>query len=116
MAQVGLDLGAELLQEYFRWHLDTAWDLGLSVRAGQIEIRHAAEWLWPGVQLQTGLLLTPLHVAQLFTPFANEGAVPTLRLFGQDETQFHEVLVRDTAVEMGEILRRTVNEHRDRLW
>lgn len=112
MAQVGLDLGAELLQEYFsRWHLDTAWDLGLSVRAGQIgdPARSRVALAWSSIG-QDRVLLTPLHVAQLFTPFANEGAVPTLRLFGQDETQFHEVLVRDTAVEMGEILRRTVNE------
>ncbi|NLM38993.1 MAG: hypothetical protein GX205_02970 [Firmicutes bacterium] len=112
MAQVGLDLGAERLQEYFsRWQLDTAWDLGLSVKAGQIgdPARSRVALAWSSIG-QDRVLLTPLHVAQIFTAFANEGAVPTLRLFGQEEPEFHEVLVRDTAAEMSEILRRTVQE------
>lgn len=112
MAQVGLDLGAPLLTEYFnRWQLNAAWDLGLTVRAGQIgdpgRSRVALAWSAIG---QDQVLLTPLHVAQLFTAFANDGDVPEIRLQSNGEPTLHEVLISDTATEMSGILSRVVAE------
>ncbi len=115
MAQVGLDLGAQLLEEYFsRWKLDASWDLGLNVRAGQLgdPARSRVALAWSAIG-QDRVLLTPLHVAQLFTAFAGDGLVPELVLLRREEggePQLYEVLTRDTAAEMREILARVVQE------
>jgi cell division protein FtsI/penicillin-binding protein 2 len=115
MAQVGLDLGAPLLQEYFsRWKLNTGWDLGLSVREGQIgdPARSRVALAWSAIG-QDRVLLTPLHVAQLFTVFAGDGLVPEIVLQPRgegEEPQLYEVLTPDTAGEMRTILARVVQE------
>ncbi len=115
MAQVGLDLGAQLLQEYFsRWELDTGWDLGVSVRAGQIgdPARSRVALAWSAIG-QDRVLLTPLHVAQLFTAFAGDGLVPEIVLKPRGEgvePRMFEVLTPDTAAEMRTIMARVVQE------
>lgn len=115
MAQVGLDLGASLLKEYFsRWKLDTSWDLGLNLRAGQVgdPARSRVALAWSAIG-QDRVLLTPIHVAQIFTAFAGEGVVPEIVITPRDEgaeAPLYEVLTADTAEEMRGILARVVQE------
>lgn len=113
MAQVGLDLGAEKLENYFsRLSLSSTPDLGLPLQPGQIgnpgRSRVALAWSAIG---QDQVLITPLHMAKLFTPFANNGYAPEVSLQIDDYGhQMEQVLSEETANNLRQSLRKVVTE------
>ncbi|NLJ79681.1 MAG: hypothetical protein GX335_01485, partial [Firmicutes bacterium] len=110
-AQVGLDLGAPLLEEYFRrWNLDQSWPLGLAMREGQLGSpgRSKVGLAWSAVG-QDQVLLTPLHLAQVFSVFANQGRLAPLHLWEQEELGEEKVVIKpETAAVINAMLRDAV--------
>ncbi len=87
IAQVGLDLGAQTLEEYFKkLGLHQSYKLGLPMMAGQIGTpnRSRVALAWSAIG-QDQVLLTPLHMAQIFSVLANQGNVPSIHLFSNEE-------------------------------
>lgn len=87
VAQVGLSLGAKQLEEYFKaWGLDQSYRLGLPMLSGQIGNpgRSKVALAWSAIG-QDQVLLTPLHMAQIFSVFANHGNVPPIHLIKVEE-------------------------------
>ncbi len=87
VAQVGLNLGAAKLEEYFRsLGLDQSYHLGLPMVRGQVGTpgRSRVALAWSAIG-QDQVLLTPIHIAQIFSVFANGGQVPPIHLIAGDE-------------------------------
>ena len=111
MARVGLEVGADILSEYFvRWRLDTAPKLFLEAVPGQIGSpgRSKVGLAWTAIG-QDQVLLSPFHVASIFTVFANEGVLPEFHLI-KDELGDNSVQViqSETALEMEQLLEQVV--------
>lgn len=103
VAQVGLDLGAPKLEEYFkRFRLDQAWQLGLPTSGGQIGTpgRSRVALAWSAIG-QDQVLLTPLHMAQIFSVFASGGHVPPIHIVeGEAAAVESEPILAPETVEM----------------
>ena len=87
VARVGLSLGASNLEEYFsRFGLDESYQLGLPMVSGQVgsPSRSKVALAWSAIG-QDQVLLTPLHMAQIFSVFANNGNVPAVHLASGEE-------------------------------
>jgi cell division protein FtsI/penicillin-binding protein 2 len=87
IAQVGLDLGASTLEQYFRlFGLDQAHQLGLPMMRGQVGTpgRSRVALAWSAIG-QDQVLLTPLHMAQIFSVLANGGYLPPIHLIRETE-------------------------------
>lgn len=87
IAQVGLDLGASQLEEYFnQLGLGQSYPLGLPMVGGKIGTpsRSRVALAWSSIG-QDQVLLTPLHMAQIFSVFANQGVVPPVHLLADGE-------------------------------
>ncbi len=113
MAKVGLELGAEGLEDYFNaLSLSLTPDLGLPLQAGQIGNpgRSQVGLAWSAIG-QDQVLITPLHMAKLFTPFANNGYAPEVSLQIDDYGyQQEQVLAEETVNSLRESLRKVVTE------
>ncbi len=113
MAQVGLELGAQKLTEYFsRWQLDNQPSFSLPASTSQIgnPTRSSVGLAWTAIG-QDQVLLTPFAMASLFTVFTQEGMLPQFHLIqGRSGGERHEVLQPDTAHEMAEMLEKVVLE------
>lgn len=113
MAKVGLELGAENLENYFnRLGLSSSPDLGLPLQAGQIgnPDRSQVGLAWSAIG-QDQVLMTPLHMAKLFTPFANQGYAPEISLQIQDYSNEQEqVLSEETVGDLRIALRKVVTD------
>lgn len=111
VAQVGLDLGAPKLEEYFKlFKLDQSHRLGLPASAGQVGTpgRSRVALAWSAIG-QDQVLLTPLHLAQLFSVFANGGYLPTIHLVkGEADTTPSEPILKPETVEMVNAMLRDV--------
>lgn len=111
MAQVGLTLGAENLRSYFtKWGLDQKHDFRLPASAGDIGSpeRSQVALAWSAIG-QDRVLVTPLVVAEIFTAFVNEGAVPEPTLFKRDDPPvMRQVIKPETAALMSELLAEVV--------
>lgn len=110
VAQVGLDLGAASLQEYFeRWGLEKSWALKLPMEKGQVgnPARSKVGLAWSALG-QDQLLLTPLHVAQIFSVFANEGQLHPIHLIEGEEGEEEPVLQVETVKQINAMLRDVV--------
>lgn len=107
MAQVGMTLGADNLRSYFtKWGLDQKYDFHLASSAGDIGSpeRSQVALAWSAIG-QDRILVTPLHVASIFTTFVNEGAVPPLTLFKRDDPpELRQVIKAETAALMSQLL------------
>ncbi len=103
LAQVGLDLGAPKLEEYFaRFKLQESRRLGLPMSAGQIGTpgRSRVALAWSAIG-QDQVLLTPLHLAQIFAVLANGGSLPPIHLIkGEAEASAPEPVLEPQTVEM----------------
>lgn len=113
IAKVGLELGSERLSEYFtRWQLDKRPDFGLPATAGQIGnlIQSQVNLVWSAVG-QAQVLVTPFHIASLFTVFVNDGILPAFSLVqGHTTDEPKRVLAEETTVVMRDILEQVVND------
>lgn len=113
MAKVGLELGAENLENYFnRLGLSSSPDLGLPLQAGQIGNpgRSQVGLAWSAIG-QDQVLMTPLHMAKMFTPFANQGYIPEIILNLQnDSDEKEQVLSEETVNNLRAALRKVVTE------
>ena len=113
MAKVGLEVGADNLQNYFnRLGLSSTPDLGLPLQAGQIGSpgRSQVALAWSAIG-QDQVLMTPLHMAKLFTPFVNQGYVPEINLQLQNYSDDQEqVLSEETVNNLRSALRKVVTE------
>lgn len=103
VAQVGLDLGAAKLEEYFnKFRLGETYRLGLPMSASQVgtPARSRVALAWSAIG-QDQVLLTPLHMAQIFGVFANGGYLPPLHLVkGEGEQTEEEPVLKPETVEM----------------
>lgn len=82
IAQVALDLGAEKLEAYFNdWGLAEEIYLGLPMVPGKIGApgRSKVALAWTALG-QDQVLLSPLHLTQIFAAFANGGYAPNVHL------------------------------------
>lgn len=87
VAKVGLELGASRLAEYFtNMGLDQSYHLGLPMMSGRVGTpeRSQVALAWSAIG-QDQVLLTPLHMAQIFSIFANNGSVPPIHLLQDGE-------------------------------
>ncbi|NLJ75049.1 MAG: hypothetical protein GX331_08675 [Firmicutes bacterium] len=114
IAQIGLSLGASNLKDYFsRWELGQAPQFGIPAQGGQIgePERSKVALAWSAIG-QDRVLLTPFHVAQIFSVFANQGALAHSHLLASEEEtdEWSEVISPDTAYKMNRMLRRVVLE------
>jgi cell division protein FtsI/penicillin-binding protein 2 len=111
VAQVGLNLGAAKLQEYFsRLGLDQSFQLGLPMVPGQVGTpqRSRVALAWSSIG-QDQVLLTPLHLAQIFSVFANDGHVPPVHLIsGRELDPPSAALKPETVVQMNGMLQDVV--------
>lgn len=111
MAKVGLQLGADTLVDYFtRWQLDQIPELALQAARGQIGNpgRSKVSLAWTSIG-QDQVLLTPLHVASIFTVFVNEGHLPEIALIRDDrEKASYQVLESSTVEIMDQLLHQVV--------
>lgn len=101
IAQVGLDLGGPLLTEYFsHFGLDQPVRLGLPMSNGQIgdPNRSKVALAWSAIG-QDQVLLSPFHMAQIFTVFANEGYLPPLHLIKTDELPEKSLVLKAETVQ-----------------
>ncbi|HBG09267.1 MAG: peptidoglycan D,D-transpeptidase FtsI family protein [Limnochordia bacterium] len=102
IAQVGLDLGADKLEEYFRrFKLNETHRLGLPMSGGQAGTpgRSRVALAWSAIG-QDQVLLTPLHMAQIFSVFANGGYVPPVHLVqGEAEAAAGDPILEPETVE-----------------
>ncbi|MDI9413640.1 MAG: penicillin-binding transpeptidase domain-containing protein [Bacillota bacterium] len=101
VAQVGLELGAEILKEYFEaWGLNQSMNLGLpmvSSRSGDLG-RSKVALAWSALG-QDQVLLTPLHVARIFSVFANGGIAPPIHLLKNQVDTFGKFVLKPETVE-----------------
>jgi len=113
MAGVGLEMGAETLLEYYqKLKLDGAPVIGLPVRSGQSgnPAQSRVNLAWTAIG-QDQVLMTPLHMAHLFSVFAADGHQPELTLLTEEIDQDSErVLQEDTASAMNDMLADVVSE------
>lgn len=111
VAQVGLELGAENFEKYFRsWQLDQRLDLGLPNSAGRLGTpgRSKVACAWASIG-QDQLAITPLQMARFFSVFANEGRLVTAHLIKTSEAAgFEQVIKSETAAEINNMLREVV--------
>lgn len=111
IAQVSLDLGAPLLEEYFkRFGLDQAVRLGLPMSSGQIGSpqRSKVALAWSGIG-QDQVLVNPLHMAQIFAVFANGGYLPPIHLIKTaDLPEQSRILQEETVQTMNNMLKEVV--------
>ncbi|NLM41864.1 MAG: hypothetical protein GX199_06095 [Firmicutes bacterium] len=103
IAQVGLDLGAPKLEEYFkRFRLQESYRLGLPMSAGQVGTpgRSRVALAWSAIG-QDQVLLTPLHLAQIFAVLANGGTLAPIHLVqGEAQPDEGEQVLQPETVEM----------------
>lgn len=113
VAQIGLELGAAKLEEYFtRFKLDEAYHLGLPMSAGQVGTpsRSRVALAWSAIG-QDQVLLTPLHMAQIFSVFANGGYLAPIHLIkAENLPQAQLVLQPETVAVVNEMLEDVVLE------
>ncbi|NMB00816.1 MAG: hypothetical protein GX971_04755 [Firmicutes bacterium] len=113
IAQVGLELGASRLEEYFtRFKLNEAYRLGLPMSSGQVgsPARSRVALAWSAIG-QDQVLLTPLHLAQVFSVFANDGYLPPIHLVkGEELGDAHAVLQTET-VDLVNVMLQDVVQH-----
>ncbi len=113
MAKVGLELGAEELENYFNsFSLSSAPDLGLPLQAGQIGNpgRSQVGLAWSAIG-QDQVLISPLHMAKLFIPFANNGYAPEVTLMIDDYGyEMDQVISEETAESLQGALRKVVTD------
>lgn len=113
MARVGLGVGAETLKDYFnRWGLDQQPSLKLPAGAGQIgqPERSKVGLAWTAIG-QDRLLLTPFHVASIFTVFANEGRLPKFHIIADsDSAEERQIISSDTVRDLNLALGKVVLE------
>ncbi len=111
VAQVGLDLGADNLEEYFKsLGLHQSYHLGLPMATGQVGTpgRSRVALAWSAIG-QDQVLLTPLHIAQIFSVFANNGYVPPIHLLvGEDQPEGTMALKSETVAQMNSMLQDVV--------
>lgn len=111
MAQVGLTVGAENLRSYFtKFGLDQKFDFHLSASAGDLGSpeRSQVALAWSAIG-QDRVLVTPLHVAAIFTVFVNDGFMPSITLFKQDgEPTMQQVIQAETAALISQLLAEVV--------
>ncbi|NLL44010.1 MAG: hypothetical protein GX251_11795 [Firmicutes bacterium] len=111
VAQIGLDLGAAALEEYFTsFGLDKSHSLGLPMVNGQLGTpgRSKVALAWSAIG-QDQVLLTPLHVAQIFGVFANDGHLSPVHLLAQTEQpESSQVLKRETVTQLNSMLQDVV--------
>lgn len=111
MARVGLEVGADILSQYFAgWRLDTAPKLNLEAVPGQIGNpgRSKVSLAWTAIG-QDQVLLTPFHVASIFTVFANEGVLPEFHLVKAElDDNSMQVIQPETALAMEQLLEQVV--------
>lgn len=111
VAQVGLELGASLLEEYFRnMGLDQSYHLGLPMMSGRVGTpgRSRVALAWSAIG-QDQVLLTPLHIAQIFGIFANTGYVPPIHLLQDgEEREGNPALQPETVTQMNGMLQDVV--------
>jgi cell division protein FtsI/penicillin-binding protein 2 len=112
IAQVGLDLGAAGLEEYFNnLGLHQSYYLGLPMVGGQIGTpnRSRVALAWSAIG-QDQVLLTPLHMAQIFSVFANQGNVPSIHLLADNESSDKPALQHETVAQINTMLQDVVLE------
>lgn len=112
VAKVALELGAPALEEYFkRWGLDRDWALSLPLEKGRVGLpgRSQVGLAWSALG-QDQLLLTPLHVAQIFAVFANEGRLAPIHLIKGEAGESRQVLQPETAEAVNAMLQDVVRE------
>ncbi|NMA60515.1 MAG: hypothetical protein GX956_01370 [Firmicutes bacterium] len=111
IAKVGLEIGAPVLEEYFtRFGLNQAPRLGLSMAKGSVGTpkRSKVALAWSAIG-QDQVLLSPLHMAQIFTVFANGGLLPPIHLIKTDQLpEATEVLKVETVEQMNAMLKEVV--------
>lgn len=111
VARVGLDLGAQSLEKYFTsLGLDQSHRLGLPTVNGQVgspgRSRVALAWSAIG---QDQVLLTPLHVAQIFAVLANGGSLPPIHLLAEGEQPEQTLALKaDTVTQINSMLQDVV--------
>lgn len=113
MAKVGLEVGAENLEDYFnRLGLSSSPELGLPLQASQLGNpgRNQVALAWSAIG-QDQVLMTPLHMAKMFTPFANQGYIPEISLQLKDYSDKQEqVLSEETVNNLRTALKKVVTE------
>ncbi len=111
VAQVGLELGASNLEQYFeRLGLNSAHRIGLPMVRGQLGTpsRSRVALTWSAIG-QDQVLLTPLHIAQIFSIFANQGNLPPIHLIkGMGEPPASAVLKPETVAQINGMLQDVV--------
>ncbi len=111
VARIGLDLGAARLDEYFRgMALDQSYYLGLPMMSGRLGTpeRSRVALAWSSIG-QDQVLLTPLHMAQIFSIFANNGTVPPIHLLrDEEEKEGHLALKPETVTQLNGMLQDVV--------
>ena len=111
VAQIGLDLGAAKLEEYFRsLGLHQSYHLGLPMVSGQVGTpgRSRVALAWSAIG-QDQVLLTPVHIAQIFSVFANNGNVPPIHLIIDDEQPEAAMALKpETVTQMNSMLQDVV--------
>lgn len=101
IAQVGLDLGSDKLKEYFQlWGLDQTMRLGLPMVSGRPGDfgRSKVALAWSAIG-QDQLLLTPLHVARIFSVFANDGIAPPVHLLKHQIDSYGKIVLKPETVD-----------------
>lgn len=110
MAQVGLAVGANRLSDYFtKWGLNQNPDFHLPSSSGSIgdPARSQVALAWTAIG-QDRVLLTPLHVAQIFTAFVNEGSVPKLHILMDEKVEHFSVMKPETVAAIDQVLQQVV--------
>ena len=110
VAQVGLDLGAADLEKYFNnLGLGQSYPLGLPMVSGKIgnPSRSSVALAWSAIG-QDQVLLTPLHMAQIFSVLANQGNVPSIHLLASEESTGQVALQPETVTQMNSMLQDVV--------
>lgn len=112
VAQVGLSLGASNLEAYFKsLGLHESHRLGLPMSSGQVGTpgRSKVALAWSSIG-QDQVLLTPLHIAQIFSVFANNGYVPPIHLVQSNEeaSSKHPAFKPETVAQVNAMLQDVV--------
>ncbi len=101
------------LENYFNsFSLSSAPDLGLPLQAGQIGNpgRSQVGLAWSAIG-QDQVLISPLHMAKLFIPFANNGYAPEVTLMIDDYGyEMDQVISEETAESLQGALRKVVTD------